>query len=351
MRRIGIGLMLGAWCFVLAGCGHFEWPSPAYYWQSVRGHWAVVRAGRPVDEVLADPATSADLAARLRLAQDIRDFASRALGLPENGSYRRYADLGRPYVLWNVFAAPELSLQLKTWCFPVAGCVPYHGWYAREDAEREARSLREAGWDVQVAGVPAYSTLGWFDDPLLNTFMRLPEGELARLIFHELAHQVVYVPGDGRFNESFATAVEEIGIERWLPSQTPEVAQRYQRFDARRKDFLALLRRTRAALEQAYGEAGDDAQRRAGKARVLAQLQDDYRALRAAWGGWGGYDGWFASNPGNAHLAAVATYTALVPAFRRLHAQECQGDLGCLFERVKALARLDPGARAAQLGL
>ncbi len=198
---------------LLAGCGEIE-----FYWQGIAGQTEIIARARPIDEVIAatpDPV----LKARLARAQAIRAFASRELALPDNRSYTNYADLGRPYAVWNVFAAPELSLSPRQWCFPIAGCVSYRGYFAEGDARAEAARIAAAGDDVHVGGVPAYSTLGYFDDPVLSTFVRYREVELARLIFHELAHQVVYVKDDTSFNESFATAVEEEGIARWLAAE------------------------------------------------------------------------------------------------------------------------------------
>lgn len=331
-----------------AGCAWWQ-DGLGYYWQSVRGHLDVMQRAVPIAQLLEDPATDATLRERLHRVRDIRAFASRALALPDNGSYTAYADLGRPFVVWNVFAAPELSLRLQQWCFPVAGCVAYRGYYAREDAERFAQALRAQGMDTYVAGVPAYSTLGWFDDPVLSSFLHFPEGELARLVFHELAHQVLYLKGDTTFNESFATAVEEAGLARWLAHRGDvRMAAAWREFAGRRAGFVALLARHREQLEAVYAQATDDETRRAGKARVFASLQAEYRQLREHWGGWGGYDRWFAQPLGNAHLASVASYTAQVPAFRALLAQS-DGDLGRFFEAARALADAPADERARRV--
>ena len=211
--RIWIPILVLA---VVAGC-----QSLAYYTQAVGGHFDVLSRARPVSDWLADPATPPELRARLETARHIREFASKSLGLPDNGSYLSYASIDRPYVVWNVFAAPELSVEPKLECFPFAGCVSYRGFYSEDDARRHAERLREAGYDVYVGGVPAYSTLGWTDDPLLSTFIRYPDAQLARLVFHELAHQLVYVKNDTTFNESFAVTVEEEGVRRWLEAESP----------------------------------------------------------------------------------------------------------------------------------
>lgn len=325
-----------------------------YYWQSVSGHLALMRAARPLEAVIDDPATQAEVADKLRHARAARAFAASHLGLPANGSYTRYADLGRPFVLWNVFATPELSMRLERWCFPVAGCIAYRGYYDREDALAFAAGLRERGMDVRVGGVPAYSTLGWFDDPIPSTVMRYPRPEIARLIFHELAHQVVYVKGDTTFNESFATAVERLGIERWLAHELrrtgdPAELERYRQFAARKADFLALLSGVRDRLEALYRSDLDEPAKRQGKAAILATLRSDYEAIKAErWGGWSGYDGWFRDPVGNAHLAAVGAYHDRVDAFLALFEQQGR-DFSRLYAAVRDLAGLAPQARAARL--
>jgi predicted aminopeptidase len=335
----------------LGGCATLS-DGPKYYWQSMLGHLSMMQRAEPIDQLLADGATDPKLRNRLERVQEIRQFASRELGLPDNDSYTRYADLQRPFVIWNVFAAPELSLKLQQWCFPVAGCVSYRGYYDKDEAERFAARLREQGLDVQVGGVPAYSTLGWFSDPVLSTFIQYTDGELARLIFHELAHQVVYVKGDTTFNESFATAVEEAGVRRWLAAQDDQALERaYQAHSERRRDFVALLRRHRLELEGIYSLPIADDEKRHRKQAVFESLQRDYRAMRAAWGGFAGYDRWFAQQLGNAHLAAVGTYTDLLPAFRSL-LQQHDGHMPRFFAAARELAvlpRAERDARLAQL--
>ncbi|MBX3612798.1 MAG: aminopeptidase [Burkholderiaceae bacterium] len=337
---------------MLAGCSAWS-DGPGYYWQSMAGHLAVMREARPIRELLAQPGIDPALRHKLEQVLEIRRFASADLALPANGSYTEYADLKRPFVVWNVFATPELSMKLQEWCFPVAGCVTYRGYYDRRDAERFAAKLRADGLEAFVRGVPAYSTLGWFDDPVLNTFVRYPDGELARLVFHELAHQVLYVKGDSTFNESFATAVEQAGIERWLAAREaanrdPALRSEWQRFAERREQFLALLKRYRGALEAAYASPVSDDDKRASRREIFASLRRDYEALKQQWGGYAGYDRWFAQPLTNAHLASVATYTEQVPAFRALLAQEGD-DLPAFYAAARRLGELPKADRERAL--
>jgi len=325
-----------------------------YYAQAATGHLNIVNAARPVGEWLADPATPTALKERLELSQRIRDFAVRELGEPDNASYRRYADLGRAAAVWNVVAAPELSLQLKTWCFVVVGCVGYRGYYDPADAAAEAASLRSAGYEALVYAVPAYSTLGrlpgaWLADPLLNTFLHDPEADLARLIFHELAHQIVYVAGDTAFNESFATAVERLGTSRWLADRADEATRAQQaRAQSRREDFRALTLRYRGELQALYASASSDAEKRERKAALFAAMRAEHAAMKASrWDGYAGYDGWFA-RANNAALGVLAAYNDLVPQFEALFRRE-GGDFASFYAEVRRLAALPAGARRAQL--
>jgi predicted aminopeptidase len=331
------------------GCGTL-----GYYAQAASGHLKIVAAARPVADWLADPATTPALKQRLELSQRIRDFAVAELGEPDNASYRRYADLGRSAAVWNVVAAPELSLTLKTWCFAVVGCVAYRGYYSEAQAAAEAESLRGERYEAVVYPVPAYSTLGrlpgaWFADPLLNTFLSYPEGDLARLIFHELAHQVAFASGDTPFNESFASAVEQIGVERWLGSRSSEAARAEQaRADARRDDFRALTRRYRDELQALYASDASDATKRERKAALFASMRAEHAAMKAArWSGYAGYDGWFA-RANNASLGVLAAYNDLVPQFDRLFRRE-GGDFRRFYAEVKRLAALPQAERRAGL--
>jgi predicted aminopeptidase len=327
-----------------AGCS-----TVGYYAQSISGHLSMLRTARPIPEVVADPSTPDAVRQRLLRAQEIRAFASTELGLPQNASYTEYADLGRPYVVWNVFATRELSLELKQWCYPVVGCAGYRGYFERAAADRAAAALRAEGYEVNVTGVPAYSTLGWLPDPLLNTFIGGSEGQVASMVFHELAHHVVFVGGDTTFNESFATAVEREGVRRWLAAHDdPAVRQSYAEFARRRQDFLDLLLRYRDSLEALYESGEPDDAKRAGKRRLFGELRNDYSALRASWGGYAGYDRYFAQELTNAHLASIGAYNVLVPAFDALLDRE-GGDLPRFYAEVRRLARLPREHREAEL--
>jgi predicted aminopeptidase len=328
----------------LAGC-----ETLAYYAQAVNGHLTLMGRAQPLDAVLAAPETTEALRARLALARALRDFASRELKLPDNASYRSYADLGRPYAVWNVVAAPEFSLEPVQSCFPVAGCVAYRGFFSPEGAERHAEALRARGLDVHVYGVPAYSTLGRFDDPLLSTFIGYPEAELARLLFHELAHQVAYAKDDSTFNESFAVAVEREGVRRWLVADGREKELEGVREAQRRNaEFLRRLDEARARLAALYRSRLAPEAMRERKRAELAKLgsEPDFRryAERRAKSG---SDPDFA--PNNALLAAFATYTGLVTEFERLLAEQ-GGDLERFYREVQTLAAKERAARGAFAG-
>jgi predicted aminopeptidase len=326
---------------------------PVYYAQAMRGHLALWWRARPLEAWINSPEADPALAERLRLAQSIRRFASDRLALPDNGSYTRYVDLGRSHVVWNVKAAPELSLEPRRWCFPVAGCVAYRGFYDRADAEAFAARLRAGGDDVVVAGVPAYSTLGWMDDPLLSSFIQYPEADLAGLVFHELAHQRVYLKGDTRFNESFASAVEILGVRLWLEQRASatgdmSLLEAWQGRRERREQFLGILSRARERLDRLYRSGDEAAVLREGKREVIAALRKEWRDLRGRWGSGHGYDRWFEQDIGNAHLVSVALYSDLVPAFMAM-AERHGGDLQLFYREVEALAREPESRRTARL--
>jgi predicted aminopeptidase len=342
--KAAAALLLMVALVLVAGCSTL-----GYYYQAARGQLSLSNAAQPIGTILGDPGTPPALRTRLETARSVRDYASRELKLPDNGSYRKYADLKRPFVVWNVFAAPEFSVQPREWCFPIAGCVSYKGWFDEKAASAFAEEIRREGYDVFVYGVPAYSTLGWFDDPLLNTFVGYPRAEVARLIFHELAHQVAYASGDSTFNESFATAVELEGVRRWLARVGTDAERaEFEAMQSRRRDFVALVERTRSRLDDVYAQPRDADAMRAAKAAEFERMRAEYERLKRDWGGFRGYDRWFAQALGNAHLASVATYTQRVPAFEALFARE-GGDLERAYAEVKRLAKLPAEERAAEL--
>jgi predicted aminopeptidase len=320
-----------------------------YYAQCARGHLEVMRRCRPIDRLLADPNLPAIRRDRLETVKIARQFASTALALPDNGSYRKFADIERPYVVWNVVAAPEFTLEARQWCFPVAGCVNYRGYFDEQAARDEAAVLAAQGLETDVYGVQAYSTLNWFDDPVLNTFLDGPPLQAVALMFHELAHQVVYVADDSRFNEAFARTVELEGIRRWLDTHgTAEEWQKYQEHQGRAAMFHRLLLTTRERLAALYARDLDPAAKRAAKAGIFAETTQAYAALKAGWHSYAGYDQWMARGLNNARLASLATYHDLVPAFQGL-LTATGGELPTFYARVRELGALPTSERLARL--
>ncbi len=293
--------------------------SLGYYAQAVDGQLGVLSKRRPIAEVLADPTVSGRVKARLRLAQRARRFASEALDLPDNDSYRSYADLGRPYPAWNVVATKPFSVKPLPQCYLLVGCMSYRGYFHKQAALDHARALRAKGMDVAVVPVTAYSTLGWFDDPIFNSMLRRSRASLVGVIFHELAHQRLYVDGDSAFNESFASFVEREGLHRWFMTRgDPAAYRRYLKSRRRDAQFDSLLIATRRHLAAVYASGRSPKQMRTAKARAFAELQRRYRALKKSWGGYAGYDPFMARDLNNADLALVATYEDWIPAFRAL---------------------------------
>ena len=332
--RAAVGVALIA----LSGAG-------CYLLQSVQGQLALMSKREPISRVIDKPSTPPALRAQLETIAAIRDFASRELGLPDNGSYRSYADLGRPYVVWNVVAAPEFSVDAKQWCYPIVGCVAYRGYFAERKARRFAQALRGRGFDVTVGGVAAYSTLGHFNDPVLNTMMGWNDVELAAIIFHELTHQLLYVPNDSSFNEALATTIEEEGVRRWLLAQgrDADLASHLER-QQRYAEVIELLSATRAELRAVYASALGPDLKREKKRAAFAAMRTTFARLKAGWGGHAPFETWFDGDLNNAHLASVATYFACVPGFER-ELEAAGGNLTAFYARVRALAKLDQAAR------
>lgn len=318
-----------------------------YYVQAVRGHYEIMNKRQPIPEVIASEESPEELRNRLLIVQEARAFAVEELLLADNDSYLSYADIGRDYVVWNVFAAPEFSLEPKTWCFPVAGCVAYRGYFAEEAARKKARSLSDDGYDTAVGGVSAYSTLGRFDDPVLNTMMRWSDLRLVATIFHELAHQKLYVKGDTPFNESFATAVSDIGINRWLAEHNEaESAADFDRERELRRSMMFLVNETKDELNRLYASEQDAAEMRLRKRVLLDELSA--RAGQLIEKSGTGSTNWLAAPLNNASLVPLGLYEGYQEAFERIF-RNCREALACFYEESLRLAALDPDERRRQL--
>lgn len=328
-------------CTLLVGCA-----GPSYYAQAISGHFELMAGREDIDTLLADPATAPALRRRLEQVQDIRAFAVGELGLPDSGSYTQLAVTGRDAATWNVVAAPEFSLEPKRWCFLVAGCFPYRGYYDAEAAERLAGRLSDRGLDVAVSPALAYSTLGWFDDPLLDTMLRYGDEQLAAYLFHELAHQQVWVRNDANFGEAYASFVEDAGVERWLlASGRAERLVDWRRRRQATEDFDKLMRETRETLAVIYRSGASPSEKRARKATTFEELRARYRRLvEQQWQGRDYFGSWFESEPNNARLALYATYHAGYCAFARLY-HDADGDFGRFTALARESAALDREAR------
>jgi predicted aminopeptidase len=337
--RGGALLALIVW---LGGCANLD-----YYPQALWGHLALMQARQPISALLADPASPPQLRARLQLAVAARNFATVQLSLPDNQSYRLYADIQRPYVVWNLFASPRFALAAELSCFPLAGCVAYRGYYQEADARAAALRLNAQGLDTYVAGVEAYSTLGWFDDPLLSSMLQGDDQHLAALIFHELAHQRLYVSDDSSFNESFASFVEQQGLRQWLLSRGEvELASSARQ---QRGQFIALVLASRARLSALYARDLPIAALQAGKEAEFTRLRTDYQALRQReWAGKGHYDGWINAPLNNAKLLPFGLYEQWLPAFAVLF-KRAGGDWPRFYRQAEQLAALPLQQRNAAL--
>ena len=343
-RRAWRALLAGLACAVLAGCG------TSYVMQAASGQLHVMHERVPLDKAIADPHTTGAVRAQLEQVQAARDFASRELGLPDNKSYRSYADIGQPYVVWNVVATPEFSVTPEHWCFPVAGCVAYRGYFHEQAARKFAAEMSAQGFDVSVGGVPAYSTLGKFADPVLSSMLRYGNDELAAMIFHELAHQLLYVRDDSAFNEAFATTVEDVGLERWIAHQGGGMRIReYRDEQARETAAVKLLSATRSRLAQLYASGVPVAVMRERKRELLAELAAQLRAAEYREKvTFPLYDEWIAEGLNNAQLASIATYYDCVPGFKRLLAA-ADNDLPRFYAAARELSKLTRAQRHAQL--
>lgn len=329
---------------LLHGCG-----TAGYYYQSIHGHFSLLGGSRPISKLLQDAKTDVEMRRKLELVLEARKFATDQLGLPKNDSYRSYTSLDREAVVWSVVATPEFSVTPKQWCYPVIGCASYRGYFDRQQAQSYADSLSRDGLDVTLEPAAAYSTLGWFDDPLPSTVINWLESRLVGLIFHELAHQQLYVAGDSAFNEAFASTVEQVGVERWFRLRKDAAVLKQWRQRKHRKDeFYRLLLDTRSRLQQLYGRSLPASEMRAQKAVEFERLRSDYLKLKQRWNGYTGFERWFRRDLNNARLASVATYARLVPGFLQL-LKESNGDLGKFYQACEQLARLPLDQRSSRL--
>lgn len=311
----------------------------SYYSQSVQGQINLLIKRESVDDLLLSADTPADLKKSLLQAKNIRKYASQQLFLPDNNSYNGYVDTKKPYIVWNVFAAPEFSLSPRNWCYPIIGCVSYRGYFSKDDAEKEAENLRKQKFDVYVGGVSAYSTLGWFDDPLLNTMMQWKQRSLASLIFHELSHQIIYIENETNFNEAFSSAVERLGTIQWLIELHPEELPGYIAYLNAQNDFRSLLLRSRLKLNKLYLSSQTEPEKRSEKKRIIADMKSEYFIIKQQWPSAIHFDGWFKKPINNARLTSTMTYLQYIPAFFNLFVIE-KGDWQKFYDRVVAFEKL-----------
>lgn len=337
-------LLLGSLSIALLSC-----ETVSYYTQAARGQLSIMMGRQSIERLLDNPSLAAETRHKFELVLDIRKFAENELHLPVNDNFATYVEIPREHVVWNVFAAPEFSTESLTWCYPVAGCVAYRGYFSEARASRYASRLSDEGYDVYTGGVDAYSTLGWFDDSLLSTVLDRADYQLANLIFHELAHQVVYLAGDTTFNESFATAVAREGVRRWLSARGQGELQQTAELNSERQDqFVSLVTTWRDRFATLYDESLDEEQMRERKQQLQEEFREAYYQLRGEWGEYGGYDTWFANSLNNAQLSTVGSYNDLVPAFDQLLMQ-MDGELARFYDEVAAMAELPDSERNAAL--
>lgn len=342
--RCLLALSLVTSLLLLAACN-----DGSYLWQCAMGQWTLMSRAKPIDEILEQQTETPEVREQLAKVVKMREFAVSALSLPDNGSYHKYADLGRPYAVWNLVAAPELSIDLNQWCYPIAGCVTYHGYFDEASARTMAADFTTRGFDVDIYGVKAYSTLKWFDDPVLNTFLTGDDLRLAALLFHEMAHQVVYVPNDTAFNESFARTVEREGLRRWLQSTgSAELWQTYLQREEKSSEFRDFIARTRNALGQVYASNLGLDEKRQAKKDLLQKAVEDYAALKESWNGYSGFDAWMQRGLNNARLSSVAIYNDLVPSFQVM-LERVNNDLPAFYAEVEKLGKMPATERLTKL--
>lgn len=346
MLSKGVALRLGltfATLLLLQGCSTL-----AYYSQSVSGHLQLMGRRQPIEQLLQDPHTDPGLKRKLQQVTMIRRFATQQLALPENGSYQSYAALDREAVVWSVVATGPFSVEPRQWCYLFIGCASYRGYFSKARAKSYADRLRQEGLDVAVEAVPAYSTLGWFDDPLPSSVIEWPMPRVASLLFHELAHQQLYIKDDSAFNEAFASLVAEVGTERWLSAHDPAALPDWRQFRQRERRFFGLLLSGRQQLTQLYRKPLPAAEMQQQKARLFDSLRARYQRIKTEWGGYDGFDGWFERPLNNAHLASIATYQSWVPVFRHL-LQQSGDQLPRFYRASEALGRLPAALRQQRM--
>ena len=325
---------------IITGCA-----SLGYYSHVMNGHFELMSGEQPIDALISEGKISKELQKKLQQVLQIRQFAVTELGLPDNDSYKTFVKLNRQYPVWNVVAAEQFSVKPRQWCFLIVGCISYRGYFNEQDARVKANELKAEGYDVYVAGAAAYSTLGWFDDPVLSSMLYKEESHLAGIIFHELAHQQVYIDDDSAFNEAFATAVELEGVRRWLKVQgDPQAINKYRTYKTRQAGFNKLLRKTQTQLAMLYKQKYDKQTMLQKKQQIIKGMKTDYQQLKKQWQGYKGYDDWMSKEINNARLALVATYHELVPAFERI-LKEQDYALDNFYREVKALGEMDKDKR------
>ena len=325
--------------------------SGRFYTQAVSGHVDLMMRRKPIAKILATESTPLKLRLRLALIQELLTFAETRLSLSSAGSYRCYVELDRRYVTWNVAVSPEFSLEPKSWWYPIVGRLEHRGYFREASAQRFARRMTRRGYDVSVGGVDAYSTLGWFRDPVLSTFIELDEVELADLIFHELAHQELFISGDTDFNEAYAVAVAELGVMAWLGTRDGELVDQFRRHRAAMEGFMAWVIRLRRALETSYEQGRDqdwnDALRRSRKEAIVAAFREEFQTLMIDEPALRAFQGWVQRPINNARINALETYYELVPAFRRLLSQAASWDE--FFDQVRELGKVPKSNRRERL--
>lgn len=345
LQTLAQPLLIFATVLIISGCSTLS-----YYSGIIQGHFEIISQQQSIDELLDDPTTSDQLRQKLALAKAARQFAASNLYLPDNDSYKTYVDIGRNRVTWNVVAVPALSLSAKTWCYPIAGCVSYKGYYSNEAAKSYEKQLADENYDTTINGSAAYSTLGWFDDPVLNTMLQWREAHLIGVIFHELAHQQLYIKDDSTFNESFASFVQQEGVRRWyLAKGKPQAITKEAAHGKRKKQFLSLLKTTRDKLEILYNSKLADKQKHEQKRVYFTELRQQYISLKAGeWKGYSGYDHWFDRDLNNANLVSVSTYHQHLPGFKAL-LQQSNEDLRVFYAAAEKLSQLPAKERSEKL--